>query len=392
MIKNLNAGLFEQGKIKIGGKGKEKTSGSGKTYREALKLDHFVVTTLERDTTKEENFKIDTEAMKGLPKKPTSLPIELLYDDIELNFPTCFSMFNNTGIFCRGDGETASREGKEISCNIDTCPYFKKSSCKISGILMCRLPHTKNLMGIYKFRTHSWNSVKNIVASLQYLKTLTGGVIAGLPLELRLEKKPTKHGVVKIVNLVFPGDQEELIAELEKEISRRQRLQIDIHSVEIAAMTSGVTQDTDDPQDVVDEYFSSRNEDELTVQEDQADIDAEIATLHKNIVKLWNKYGINDFERTASIKKHFLCDTLEECRDRERLKEYGRTHQPQYKARKAEKEASQKKEEPETNEQEDLEFVRQRLGESGAKKLKKALLDNDTDEYKLIMHDAKGAE
>ena len=324
MIKNIHTTLFEQGKIKIGGKGKEKTSSGGKKYQEPLKLDHFLITTLERDNTPEGNFKVDEKAMSGLPEKPEIIPVEFLYDDIDLNFPTCYSMFGKDGLFCRGDGETATREGKEIVCNPDTCQYSKSKSCKISGILLCRLPHLKNLMGVYKFRTHSWHSVKNILAALQYIQTLTGGIVGGLPFELRLERKPTKFGVVKIVNLVFPGDNDILAEELAKEVTRRQKLKFDIARVEQAAVISGVTLDTDDPEDVAAEFFPGSSEE---IQEETPATTEPKRTKADQLNALFDAIeilteGRNPQHMENSLKKNLDVSALRDCQDAAQIFKY----------------------------------------------------------------------
>ncbi len=57
IIKGLSPGLPERGKIKIGYKGKTITSAKGNEFQPPKKLDHFFVTTLERD--KDGNFKHD---------------------------------------------------------------------------------------------------------------------------------------------------------------------------------------------------------------------------------------------------------------------------------------------------------------------------------------------
>lgn len=48
MLRNLAPRLAERGKIKIGIKGAKVTSRSGNEFQPPQKLDHFVVTTLER--------------------------------------------------------------------------------------------------------------------------------------------------------------------------------------------------------------------------------------------------------------------------------------------------------------------------------------------------------
>ena len=47
-IKNLCPGLVERGKIKIGMKGETRRSQSGGTYQLPVKLNHFLITTMER--------------------------------------------------------------------------------------------------------------------------------------------------------------------------------------------------------------------------------------------------------------------------------------------------------------------------------------------------------
>lgn len=370
MIKNMHISLFEQGKIKIGKKGAKKSSSKGTEYREAIKLDYFIITTLERDV--QDNFKIDSAAMKDLGKEPTQLPIELLFDDIELNFPTCYAMYSQKdGLLCRGDGETAITAKQEnIVCNPDTCPHAQNKNCKPSGILSCRLPHLKTLGGVYKFRTHSWNSIKNILASLQYLATLTGGVLAGLPLELRTEKKPTRFGLVNIVNIVFPGTQDTLADALEKEISRRQRLQIDVKNIETIARKTGVIEDDDDPIDVAEEFFPLKEDGEypstaemlegwelaapdtgngenMPVQSQQKEKQKDWSipvTWHQHIRKLWEycemhpAHGENHFKK--AIRESGAEEvSLSNCQDVSFMKVYADTLKRDYDEAKAEKEA-----------------------------------------------------
>lgn len=390
MIKNMHISMFEQGKIKIGEKGEKKRSGTGKEYRESVKLEWFKITTLEKDAS--DNFVRDEVAMKGLPDKPTSLPVELLYDDVDLNFPTCYSIYKDGELFCRGDGETAERNGKQVVCNPETCKFAQskgRDKCKVGGILSCRLPHLKTLGGVYKFRTHSWNSVSNLLSSMQYLQTLTGGTLAGLPLELRMAKKPTKFGLVNIVNLVFPGTQDDLAFAIEKELSRRMRLKIDLAKVEERAIRAGVTEDTDDPADISAEFYPPP-EYPKTREEDQAEIDATLEKAYAAIAGLWESYDINDFERTASLKKHLHVESgdLRECRDIDRLREYYKTHKAQY----AEKTAEKEDRPLDGTTQEDFDLVKNVLGDKSAKALKQAIIDNDDDTYNQLVLEARQQE
>ena len=68
MIRNLRPKLGEQGKIKIGRLGEERTTKDGKnTYRLSTKLDHFLITTTERDNTG--NFIPNVSLMKEIAEK-----------------------------------------------------------------------------------------------------------------------------------------------------------------------------------------------------------------------------------------------------------------------------------------------------------------------------------
>ena len=64
MIKNLRPGLPEFGKIKAGTKGEEAVSSQGNNFRLPIKLNHYIITTTERD--EEGNLILDTDLMDRL--------------------------------------------------------------------------------------------------------------------------------------------------------------------------------------------------------------------------------------------------------------------------------------------------------------------------------------
>ncbi|MBE0505873.1 MAG: hypothetical protein IBX50_04025, partial [Marinospirillum sp.] len=104
-VKNLTPGLVERGKIKIGMKGAARTSGSGSTFQMPKKLDHFLVTSMDRGN--DNNYLIDQRIMEMLGSNPTEIPVKLVYDDPELNFPTRYAMYNGKTLQCTGDGNIA---------------------------------------------------------------------------------------------------------------------------------------------------------------------------------------------------------------------------------------------------------------------------------------------
>jgi len=218
VIKNLMPGLTELGKIKIGRKGNMKTSSGGKEFQPPQKLDHFVVTTLERDETG--NFIKDEEIHKMLGDKPTRIPILLVFDDITLNFQSRYACFKGRTAFCSGDGEHAIKQDTPelIPC---PCPLADpqsdtKTPCKMHGILSVMIQGAEKFGGVWKFRTTSYNSIQGITSSLCAIQRMVGGPIAGLPLELVLSNKTAitpKTGEatkIQIVSVEYPGSMEQL--------------------------------------------------------------------------------------------------------------------------------------------------------------------------------------
>jgi len=263
MIKGLPLRLCEIGKIKIGGKGKLVKSKSGKEFRVPAKYDYFVVTTMEKD--KDDNFIPDKSIMEKIGEKPRELKVRLLFDDIDLNFQTSYACYKGKKCFCHGDGETATRTAEknenekiQVPCDPTTCPYMIDGHCKVSGILSCLLPESGTLGGVHKFRTHSYNSIMNILGSLSFLQMASGGILMNLPLKLiMVDKQTEEHGTVKTVNLVFDGDVNLLTKAVSFESRRRNIGRIDVAQIEHQGRASGILDDTDDPEDVSDEFYTA---------------------------------------------------------------------------------------------------------------------------------------
>lgn len=261
-IKNgLSPRFAEVGKIKIGGKGETRKSKEGKDYQLPVKYDHFIVTTTEKG--KDGNFVIDKEIMSKLGNEPKEIPIRLPFDSIDMNFFTSFQYYHGNKCVCRGDGEHAARIGqdgteKTIKCNPQECEYLKAEKCKVSGILSCHIPHSMQVGGVYRFRTHSWNSVSNILASLEYISENTKGILQGLPLKLIFLKKSTQeHGNVNVVTIVLDGMEMMKARDLAwLEFENRTKLGLDMKLLENKARDAGFNTDTDDPEDVQNEWYN----------------------------------------------------------------------------------------------------------------------------------------
>ena len=295
--RGLKPRLAEVGKIKIGGKGEvRKKSGGNGTYQLPVRYDHFVVTTTEKNQ-KTGNFFPDEQLMKALGDQPKEIPIVFLFDDVDMNFNTSFAMYQGAKCVCRGDGEEAERmfltpgksdpfeliddgpktvkkdERRRIACDPEKCPMMKPDSkgatkCKPSGVLSCLIPASMNIGGVYRFRTHSWNTISNILASLDLIKTITGGVLVGLPMKLQFLKKSTEdHGNVNIVNVSFDGETQQQMRQLAfQEIKNREDHKVNILQIEQHAKDTGFLSDTDDAADIEAEFY---NTEEAPVEEEK---------------------------------------------------------------------------------------------------------------------------
>lgn len=214
-IKGLIPGLTEVGKIKIGCKGAERKTAEGKAWQQPVKLDHFIVTKLERGT--DNNFLRDAALYERLKlgDKPKEMPIVLLFDAPELNFQSRYVCYVGKTLACSGDGENANTAaGKLIPC-----PCAKKEptykgpdKCKIHGCLSCMIRGAGSVGGVWKYRTTGYNSTVGITSSLALISTLTGGFLAGIPLKLSIFPKvatnPNDQSSVTIyvVGITFDGD------------------------------------------------------------------------------------------------------------------------------------------------------------------------------------------
>lgn len=227
MIKGLIPTLPERGHIKIGIKGEMVTSQRGNQFQPPQKLDHFRVTTLQRG--KDGNFLPDEAFHAKYGPAPTEIPVRLLYDDPTLNYPTRYACFIGKSLWCSGDGESAIRmtETPQEMVNNDrrlvprdvacTCPrqdptYTARDKCKMNGNLSVLIDGMGGVGGVWKFRTTSYNSIVGMLSSMAFLRSITSGVLANIPLKLTIRPKQASNPVdgkpvtIYVVGLEFAGD------------------------------------------------------------------------------------------------------------------------------------------------------------------------------------------
>lgn len=239
IVKGFVPRLAEIGKIKIGRKGTNTTQ-SG--FRLPEKFDHFEVVSILKD--EHGNF-IPDPIMAELGENPKSLEVMLLYNDPTLNFTTRYNEYKGGKCQCQGDGQTAHTiDGNEIACNPETCAKFKDKKCKLNGILSVILTKSPRLGGVYKFRTTSFNSVRSILSSLFFIRSLTGGVLAMIPLKMTvspMQVQPVgiaKAQTIYVVNLEFAGTAQDLLKKTVEVSQYQQIMRAQIQELEATAKLS----------------------------------------------------------------------------------------------------------------------------------------------------------
>lgn len=262
MLKNIIPLLKEIGAIKIGKKGEVRTSQkTGTEYRLPEKFDHFEVVSKHRD--EHGDFIPDAPIMNLIGDNAKELNITLLYNDPTLNFTTSMNMYKGGKCLCRGDAETATTEdGTQKACNPDTCVNFQTKKCKPNGILSVVLSDAPRLGGVYKFRTTSINSIRSILSSMFYIQSLTGGMLASIPLKMTVSPQtvnpidsPTAQ-TIYVVNIEFAGTMDDLQERVVQITSQRVNMQQKIAELEIQAKANmAIPESTEEIEDIEAEFY-----------------------------------------------------------------------------------------------------------------------------------------
>lgn len=129
--------------------------------------------------------------------KLRTIPVTLPFNDPDLNFRAEYTLFDrSTGRpVCAGDGDQCRRrhaEGMEqLPCPAPAnCQFAAGGKCKPYGRLNV-LVGDHDPLGTFIFRTTGFNSIRTLMARLRYFQAVSGGLLACLPLELRLRGKST---------------------------------------------------------------------------------------------------------------------------------------------------------------------------------------------------------
>jgi len=252
----------ELGKIKIGGKGAEKGSSSGKTFRQPVKYDHFVVTSRARG--QDGNFELD-RTIHGHPdvgSHPTSLAGVLMYETPEENFHAEMALYRGRTqkvSTCDGEERVLLGTGERTRC---AKLEGKECDCKPYGRLHVQLWASPHVLGYHTFRTTSWESVNNIQTALQEIYERFGSCYQA-PIRLVLypaEKQYQQGGETRVstsyvVGLVLAMSLEEAAKRM---VETRRQLDLTRNELRLVAGEVAADQDRidlEEAEDISEEFF-----------------------------------------------------------------------------------------------------------------------------------------
>ncbi|MBY5938912.1 hydrolase or metal-binding protein [Marinobacter nauticus] len=141
---------------------------------------------------------LDEELRKDAPNgKLRTIPVRMLFNDADLNLRAEYTMFDRKSgrPMCVGNGDACKRLTQagvqSLPCpGPPLCEFGKGGLCKPYGRLNVKVGDDDDL-GTFIFRTTGYNSIRTLAARLSYYQAISGGLLAYMPLELKLRGKST---------------------------------------------------------------------------------------------------------------------------------------------------------------------------------------------------------
>ena len=214
---------------------------------------------------------LDETLRKDAGGKLRAIPVRLLFNDPALNLRADYSLFDRTTgrPVCVGNGESCRRM---TPSGVESLPCPGPQECSLSNG-ECKAYARLNVLigdgeedalGSFVLRTTSFNTIRTLAARMAYYSALSGGLLASLPLELKLRGKSTTmsyRAPIYYVDLVLRTGftLETAIAEARERAVRRTEVGIDLVAMEAAArqgFANGAFEDLEeDVPAVVEEFF-----------------------------------------------------------------------------------------------------------------------------------------
>lgn len=293
MIKGISdvRRLPRLGKIRLGIM--EKSARTGNEFPRAT--DYFVVNA-DKSTTEAAAAAFH----KVYGDKPRALDIMFPTEDVSQFFPQWYRRYGSgTGLLCKGDGEIATLVDKEagemseIACLGPDCEWAQKKHCRPVGSLQFLLPEVPGL-GAWQIDTSSFHSIVNVNSGIEFIRKLTGGRIAGLPLKLTIRpKEVTADGKKKTVWVLDLAAENVKIADL---LQNAQKTMVELL---LPPVDMDVAPDDLYPKSLIGDQGDDIKEAEVVDEAAAAADDA----LRKAINDCWDKLGVLPAKRNAILAR-----------------------------------------------------------------------------------------
>lgn len=210
--------------------------------------------------------------------KLRSIPVRLLFNDPSLNLRASYTMFDRATArpMCVGDGESCKRANQGVMeshpCpGPDHCVLGMDGNCKLFGRFHVRIDHPGcpgDDCSTFVLRTTGVNTVRTLMARMQYLQAVSGGLLAYLPLELRLRGKSTtqsRRAPIYYVDLCVREGMglEAAVGQAREASDRAQHAGLDQAALEAAARkgyAQGLFEETAEEVSTVLQEFYPRNQ------------------------------------------------------------------------------------------------------------------------------------
>lgn len=272
--------VCELGKIKIGGKGAERKSARGNPFRMPVKYDHFIITTMNRlpngdlepDMPLMESLRETHESTDGHLRR---IPITLLSNDIDDVLQTSYVWYDGKRVAARSDGITTwwwkSPKSGEWVADPVTNPWKdsfldmhapnkpEQKLFKQHTVFSCVIASKLGRWGgVYKFRTTSKITASQLYGSLLNIAELTGGMLAGMPLQLVVRPMQVapegKATTVYVVHTELVGQDIQQLRQQAIELARSEvvtRKQVESYRAEYRKLLTAPGQESD-PDEIDD--------------------------------------------------------------------------------------------------------------------------------------------
>lgn len=222
---------------------------------------------------------MDEELRKDAPNgKLRTIPVRMLFNDADLNLRAEYTMFDRKSgrPMCVGNGDTCRRLTQSgvqsLPCPSPTlCEFGKGGLCKPYGRLNVKVGDDDDL-GTFIFRTTGYNSIRTLAARLSYYQAVSGGLLAYMPLELKLRGKSTtqsRRTPIYYVDLVVKEGTslQEAVAEAREEARQVKEEGVDQAALDTAAAkgfgNALFEYDEEQVSEVIEEFYPESQIDSL---------------------------------------------------------------------------------------------------------------------------------